>query len=93
MFRYKDEEACKRVPVTCHVDLTARPQTATRDQKKTWYDLIKAFKDIKGEGLIMNSSFNLAEEPLVETLQEALRSFAVKGFDAMCMQGWLIHKH
>ena len=92
MLRYKDEEACKRVPVTCHVDLTARPQTVTRDQNKTWYDLIKAFKDIKGEGLIMNTSFNLAGEPLVETPQEAIRSFAVKGFDAMYMQGWLIYK-
>ena len=92
MLRYKDEEACKRVPVTCHVDLTARPQTVTRDQNKTWYDLIKAFKDIKGEGLIMNTSFNLAGEPLVETPQEAIRSFAVKGFNAMYMQGWLIYK-
>ena len=92
MLKYKDEEACKRVPVTCHVDLTARPQTVTRDQNKTWYDLIKAFKDIKGEGLIMNTSFNLAGEPLVETPQEAIRSFAVKGFDAMYMQGWLIYK-
>ena len=92
MFRYKDEETCKRVPVTCHVDLTARPQTVTRDQNKTWYDLIRAFKDIKGEGLIMNTSFNLAGEPLVETPQEALRSFAVKGFNAMYMQGWLIYK-
>ena len=92
MLRYKDEEACKRVPVTCHVDLTARPQTVTRDQNKTWYDLIKAFKDIKGEGLIMNTSFNLAGEPLVETPYDALRSFAFKGFDAMYMQGWLIYK-
>ncbi|BCU68767.1 carbamoyltransferase [Stygiolobus caldivivus] len=92
MLRYKDKEVCKRVPVTCHVDLTARPQTVTRDQNKTWYDLIKAFKDIKGEGLIMNTSFNLAGEPLVETPQEALRSFAVKGFDAMYIQGWLIYK-
>ena len=93
MLRYKDEEACKRVPVTCHVDLTARPQTVTRDQNKTWYDLIKAFKDIKGEGLIMNTSFNLAGEPLVETPHDAMKSFALKGFDAMYMQGWLIYKH
>ena len=93
MFRYKDEEVCRRVPVTCHVDMTARPQTITRDQNKTWYDLVKAFKDIKGEGLIMNTSFNLAGEPLVETPQDALRSFALKGFDAMYMQGWLIYKH
>jgi carbamoyltransferase len=92
MFRYKDEEACKRVPVTCHVDMTARPQTVTRDQNRTWYDLIKAFKEVKGEGLIMNTSFNLAGEPLVETPQDAIRSFFVGGFDAMYMQGWLIRK-
>ena len=92
MFRYKSEEVCERVPVTCHVDLTARPQTVTRDVNKTWYDLIKAFKDLKGEGLIMNTSFNLAGEPLVETPQDAIRSFAVGGFDTMYMQGWIIRK-
>jgi carbamoyltransferase len=92
MFRYKNEEVCERVPVTCHVDLTARPQTITRDVNKTWYDLIRIFKDLKGEGLIMNTSFNLAGEPLVETPQDAIRSFAVGGFDAMYMQGWIIRK-
>ena len=92
MFKYKDEEACKRVPVTCHVDLTARPQTVTAEQNKTWYNLIKAFKDMKGEGLIMNTSFNLAGEPLVETPLDAIRSFAAGGFDAMYLQGYLISK-
>jgi len=72
--------------------MTARPQTVTRGQNRTWYDLIKAFKEIKGEGLIMNTSFNLAGEPLVETPQDAIRSFALGGFDAMYMQGWLIRK-
>ena len=62
------------------------------DKDEIWYDLIKAFKDIKGEGLIMNTSFNLAGEPLVETPQEAMRSFAIKGFNAMYMQGWLKYK-
>jgi len=51
MFRYESEEVYERVPVTCHVDLTARPQTVTRDVNKTWNDLIKAFKDLKGECL------------------------------------------
>jgi len=40
----------------------------------------------------MNTSFNLAGEPLVETPQDAIRSFFVGGFDAMYMQGWLISK-
>lgn len=72
MLRYKDKKACRRVPVTCHVDMTARPQTVTRDQNRTWYNLIQAFKEIKGESLIMNTSFNLAGEPLVETLRTLL---------------------
>jgi len=36
---------CEVVPVVCHVDQTARPQTVSRDENKTWYELIKAFKD------------------------------------------------
>ncbi|QGA68536.1 carbamoyltransferase [Sulfolobus sp. E11-6] len=92
MLRYKDEEVCKRVPVTCHVDSTARPQTVTGEEDKNWYNVIKAFKDLRGEGLVMNTSFNLAGEPLVETPQDAIRSFAVGGFDAMYLQGWLITK-
>ena len=92
MFRYRDRDACERVPVVCHVDMTARPQTVTRDQNRTWYDMIKAFKEVTGEGIVMNTSFNLAGEPLVETPQEALRDFALKRFDALYLQGWLIHK-
>ena len=92
MMRYKDEEVCKRVPVTCHVDLTARPQTVTKEENKNWYNLIKTFKDLKGEGLVMNTSFNLAGEPLVETPQDAIKSFALGGFDALYLQGYLITK-
>jgi carbamoyltransferase len=87
MLHYKGEELFKRIPVTCHVDLTARPQTVTRDVNRTWYDLIKAFKDLKCEGLVMNTSFNLDGEPLVETHQDAIRSFSIGGFNAMYMQG------
>lgn len=92
MFRFKDREACERVPVVCHVDMTSRPQTVTDQEDRNWYSIIKAFKEIKGEGLIMNTSFNLAGEPLVETPRDAIRSFALGSFDAMYMQGFLITK-
>ena len=39
-----------------------------------------------------DTSFNLAGEPLVETPQEVLRDFALKKFDAIYLQGWLIRK-
>ncbi|MFP3130709.1 MAG: carbamoyltransferase C-terminal domain-containing protein [Nitrososphaeria archaeon] len=91
MFRFRDGMA-GRVPAVYHVDGTARPQTVTRDMNPTYYDVIKAFKDMTGEGIVVNTSFNLAGEPLVETPRDAIRSFAAGGFDAMYMQGYLIYK-
>ena len=87
------EEGSRRVPAVCHVDRTARPQMVDEDSNKTWYEVIEAFKESKGEGMVVNTSFNLAGEPLVETPQDAMRSFALGGFDALYLQGWLIRKH
>ncbi|ADN50929.1 carbamoyltransferase family protein [Vulcanisaeta distributa] len=91
MFRFR-EGMKEVVPAVYHVDGTARPQTVAKDENPTWYELIKAFKDITGEGIILNTSFNLAGEPLVETPQDALKSFALGGLDAIYIQGWLIRK-
>jgi len=76
----------------CHVDMTSRPQTVSRQINQSWYDMISGFKSIKGEGIVVNTSFNLAGEPLVETPQDAIRSFAIGGFDALYLQGWLVRK-
>lgn len=86
------KEGAKRAPAVCHVDMTARPQTVTGRSNKLWYTLIDSFKANKGEGIVVNTSFNLAGEPLVETPQDAMRSFALGGLDAMYLQGWLIKK-
>ena len=91
MYKYKPG-MCEVVPAVCHVDQTARPQTVNKDENKTWYELIKAFKDVTGEGIILNTSFNLAGEPLVETPQDAIKSFALGGFKAIYIQGYLIQK-
>jgi hypothetical protein len=50
------------------------------------------FRGITDEGIIINTSFNLAGEPVVETPEDALKSFAIGGFDAIYLQGWLISK-
>jgi carbamoyltransferase len=91
MYKYKPD-MCEVVPAVCHVDGTARPQTVSKDENKTWYELIKAFKDVTGEGIILNTSFNLAGEPLVETPQDAIKSYALGGFKAIYIQGYLIQK-
>jgi carbamoyltransferase len=91
MYKYKPD-MCEVVPAVCHVDQTARPQTVSKDENRTWYELIKAFKDVTGEGIILNTSFNLAGEPLVETPQDAIKSYALGAFKAIYLQGWLIQK-
>jgi len=91
MYKYRPE-MCEVVPAVCHVDQTARPQTVSKDENKTWYELIKAFKDETGEGIILNTSFNLAGEPLVETPTDAIRSYALGAFKAIYIQGYLIQK-
>ncbi|MFP3202684.1 MAG: carbamoyltransferase C-terminal domain-containing protein [Sulfolobus sp.] len=91
MYKYRPG-MCEVVPAVCHVDQTARPQTVNKETNKTWYELIKAFKDETGEGIILNTSFNLAGEPLVETPQDAIKSFALGSFKALYLQGYLIQK-
>jgi carbamoyltransferase len=61
-----------QIPSICHVDDTCRIQTVTEDQNKHYYNLIKSFKDITGVPILFNTSFNLAGDPLVETVEDAL---------------------
>jgi carbamoyltransferase len=64
----------KEVPCITHVDDTCRVQTVTEEQNKHYYNLIKSFKEITGVPVLFNTSFNLAGEPLVETISDALNT-------------------
>lgn len=60
------------IPSITHVDNTCRIQTVTEEQNKHFYKLIQSFKEITGVPILFNTSFNLAGEPLVETIDDAL---------------------
>lgn len=62
------------IPAIAHVDNTCRIQTVTREQNKHYYDLIDAFREIKLVPILFNTSFNLAGEPLVETIDDAIKT-------------------
>ena len=57
-----------------HVDNTCRIQTVTKKQNKHFYNLIDAFKHKTKVPILLNTSFNLGGEPLVETFDDAIRS-------------------
>ena len=61
----------KNIPSITHVDGTCRIQTVEQSDNKHYYDLINEFKKITGVPIVFNTSFNLAGEPLVETLYDA----------------------
>jgi carbamoyltransferase len=64
----------EKIPSIIHVDGTCRIQTVTQEQNKHYYDIIKEFYDQSGVPIIFNTSFNLGGEPLVETLDDAVRT-------------------
>ena len=62
----------KKIPAVTHVDGTCRIQTVTKKQNRLYYKLIEKFYNLSGLPMLGNTSFNLAGEPLVETLKDAL---------------------
>ena len=62
----------KKIPAILYFDGSCRIQTVNKDQNKNFYNLIKTFKDKTKVPILFNTSLNLAGEPLVETLQDAL---------------------
>ena len=64
----------EKIPAIIHIDGTCRIQTVNREQNPHYYDIIKAFKEETGCPIIFNTSFNLGGEPLVETLDDAIRT-------------------
>ena len=62
----------EKIPAISHIDNTCRVQTVKPEQNKHYYDLIKAFNNITDVPILFNTSFNLAGDCIVETLDDAL---------------------
>lgn len=73
-------------------DGTCRPQILERDQNPAYDDLVSAFEAETGVGALLNTSFNLHGEPIVQTAADAARVFTLSGLDALLLDRWLIAK-
>ncbi len=73
-----------KIPAVVHVDGTARVQTVEREQNQPYYDLIKAFGDITGVPVLLNTSFN-EREPIVARPEEAVACFLRAELDVLAI--------
>ena len=80
------------LPAVTHVDGTARPQTVFRDQSPRYYGLIERFAHATGVPVLLNTSFNLKGEPIVNTAANAFDTFSKSEMDALVLENFLIEK-
>jgi carbamoyltransferase len=78
------------LPAITHVDGTARVQTVSRGQNPLYYALIEEFGKLTGVPVLVNTSFNVAGEPIVCTPTEAFNSFAHTDMDYLVMGNALV---
>jgi carbamoyltransferase len=81
-----------RIPAIVHVDGTARVQTVRREHNERLYRLLLAFEKLTGVPVLLNTSFNIRGEPIVETPADAMKCFLSTGIDYLAMHDLLIGK-
>lgn len=82
----------EQTPAIVHVDGTARVQTLARASNPKLHRLLAAFHEATGVPLLLNTSFNLKDQPIVETPAEAIQAFAQSPVRVLCLENLLVEK-
>lgn len=80
------------IPSVTHVDGSARPQTVEKEINPLYWRLIDEFGNHTGVPVVINTSFNLRGEAIVNTPTDAVRTFFSSGMDALVIGGFLVEK-
>ena len=82
-----------KVPAVTHVDYSSRIQTVTKDTNSRYYDLISKFKEKTGCPIIVNTSFNVRGEPIVNTPTDAFNCFMGTELDYLIIGNCILDKN
>jgi carbamoyltransferase len=85
---------CKQslLPAITHVDGTGRLQTVFRDANPRYYQLIERFAQATGMPALLNTSFNLKGEPIVNTPANAFSTFSKSEMDTLVLGNFIVQK-
>jgi carbamoyltransferase len=78
-----------RIPAVVHIDGSARPQIIRRDDNPLYYDVLELFYQRTGLPVLVNTSFNVHEEPIVDTPDQALKSLVEGRIDHILTENGL----
>lgn len=80
------------IPAVTHVDYSARIQTVEKEHHRKFFDLISSFEKLSGCPLVVNTSFNVRGEPIVNTPMDAYRCFMKTEIDVLLLEDYCILK-
>jgi carbamoyltransferase len=80
------------VPAVTHMDFSARIQTVDTERNPRFHGLLRAFHELTGCPMLVNTSFNIRGEPIVCTPHDALRCFRATDLDALVLEDCVLHK-
>ncbi len=82
----------EKIQGVVHVDNTARPQVITEQDDSCYFGILKEFYKKTGIGCVVNTSFNMHEEPIVSSPNDALRSFMEGAIDTLVIENYLVKR-
>ena len=88
----KSRQPKSQYPGITHVDYSSRIQTVDQDTNPYFRPLLEAFKELTGSSLLINTSFNVKDEPIVCSPQDALRCFMKTDMDYLFLGNCLVSK-
>ncbi len=80
------------IPAATHVDGSARPQTVDAETNPRFHALLSRFKELTGCPVLLNTSFNVRGEPMVNTPEDAFRCFMGSDIDLLAVGNCLLRK-
>lgn len=80
-----------KIPAIVHVDNTARPQIVKSSTNKSYHSIISEFHKLTGIAVVLNTSFNMHEEPIVYTPTDAIRGFLDAKLDYLAMGNFVVN--
>ncbi|MGY1456752.1 carbamoyltransferase family protein [Streptomyces sp. SS8] len=85
-------EVRRLIPAAVHVDGSARPQAVHADTNPRYAGLLREFERLTGLPVVVNTSLNVAEEPLCSSPSDTIRTFLSCGADALAIGSYLVRR-